>query len=180
METENIKKIYQILNEIPVTNKNEETISKIKECLLNGDFPLALEKIKNLQLEANEEENKKEEQTEEMLGLFPKQLSNPELEYIYMGLLLNAPKLIVKYYFLHKECFFEDEDILNLYKSVLFTEGGNYTPEVAKKGFNFAKDSEESYELKKSLKEDRSKTQIMQFTKLNLLEMTRKHMFSGE
>jgi len=155
METENIKKIYQILNEIPVTKQNEETISKIKECLLNGDFPLALEKIKNLQLETNEEENKKEneEQTEEMIGLFPKQLSNPELEYIYMGLLLNAPKLIVKYYFLHKECFFEDEDILNLYKSVLFTEGGNYTPEVAKKGFNFAKDSEESYELKKSLKE---------------------------
>lgn len=34
--------------------------------------------------------------------------------------------------------------------------------------------------LKQSLKEDRAKTQIMEFTKLNLLEMTRKHMFSGE
>ena len=34
--------------------------------------------------------------------------------------------------------------------------------------------------LKESLKEDRAKTQIMQFTKLNLLEMTRKHMFSEE
>lgn len=34
--------------------------------------------------------------------------------------------------------------------------------------------------LKDSLKEDRAKTQIMQFTKLNLLEMTRKHMFSEE
>lgn len=34
--------------------------------------------------------------------------------------------------------------------------------------------------LKESLKEDRAKTQIMQFTKLNLLEMTRKHMFSAE
>ena len=32
--------------------------------------------------------------------------------------------------------------------------------------------------LKESLKEDRAKTQIMQFTKLNLLEMTRKHIFS--
>ena len=32
----------------------------------------------------------------------------------------------------------------------------------------------------KNLKQDRAKTQIMQFTKLNLLEMTRKHMFSGE
>lgn len=34
--------------------------------------------------------------------------------------------------------------------------------------------------LKECLKEDRAKTQIMQFTKLNLLEMTRKHMFSAE
>ncbi len=34
--------------------------------------------------------------------------------------------------------------------------------------------------LKASLKQDRAKTQIMQFTKLNLLEMTRKHIFSAE
>lgn len=34
--------------------------------------------------------------------------------------------------------------------------------------------------LQENLKKDRAKTQIMQFTKLNLLEMTRKHMFSRE
>lgn len=34
--------------------------------------------------------------------------------------------------------------------------------------------------LKKNLKEDRAKTQVMDFTKLSLLEITRKHMFSGE
>ncbi len=34
--------------------------------------------------------------------------------------------------------------------------------------------------LKQALKKDRSKTQVIEFTKLNLLEMTRKHMFSGE
>lgn len=32
--------------------------------------------------------------------------------------------------------------------------------------------------LKQALKKDRSKTQVIEFTKLNLLEMTRKHMFS--
>lgn len=32
--------------------------------------------------------------------------------------------------------------------------------------------------LKQELKKDRSKTQIIEFTKLNLLELTRKHMFS--
>ena len=35
-------------------------------------------------------------------------------------------------------------------------------------------------ELRDNLKKDRSKTQILEFIKLNLLEMTRKHMFSNE
>jgi Ribonuclease G/E len=34
--------------------------------------------------------------------------------------------------------------------------------------------------LNSELKKDRSKTQVIEFTKLNLLEMTRKHMFSEE
>ena len=33
--------------------------------------------------------------------------------------------------------------------------------------------------VNKELKKDRSKTQIIEFTKLDLLEMTRKHMFSN-
>ena len=69
-----------------------------------------------------------------------------------MGLLLTNPKAISRYYFLYEDCFFEDDEILNIYKSVLFTEGGNYTPEIAKQGFNFSKDSEEVYELKYQLK----------------------------
>ena len=32
--------------------------------------------------------------------------------------------------------------------------------------------------LRQNLKKDRAKNQIMEFTKLNLLEMTRKHMWS--
>ena len=34
--------------------------------------------------------------------------------------------------------------------------------------------------LEENLKHDRSKTQIVGFSKLNLLEMTRKHMKGGE
>ena len=34
--------------------------------------------------------------------------------------------------------------------------------------------------LKEELKRDRAKTQVLEFTKLNLLEMTRKHMFSND
>ena len=176
METKNIKKIYELLNKIPVTKKNEKTVEEIKECLLNGDFITALEKLKEIQMENNQKEEEKEQ--EEMVGIYPKRLSNPELEYIYMGLLLNDPKLIVKYYFLYEDCFFEDEAILNLYKGVLFTEGGNYTPEVAKKGFNFAKDTEQSYELKKQLKEKMADTNYNMehiYTELRKLFILRKN-----
>ena len=176
METKNIKKIYELLNKIPVTKENEKTVEEIKECLLNGDFITALEKLKEIQMENNQKEEEKEQ--EEMVGIYPKRLSNPELEYIYMGLLLNDPKLIVKYYFLYEDCFFEDEAILNLYKGVLFTEGGNYTPEVAKKGFNFAKDTEQSYELKKQLKEKMADTNYNMehiYTELRKLFILRKN-----
>lgn len=174
METKNIKKIYELLNKIPVTEENEKTIEEIKDCLLNGDFVTALEKLKDIQMENDQ----KEEEQEEMVGIYPKRLSNPELEYIYMGLLLNDPKLIVKYYFLYKDCLFEDEAILNLYKAVLFTDGGNYTPEVAKKGFNFAKDTEQSFELKKQLKEKMADTDYNMekiYTELRKLFILRKN-----
>ena len=129
MDSPKIKKIYDLLNEIPV-------------------FINALEKIRDLQVDEDTETVQQEVQEDQ----YPKQLSNPELENTYMGLLLNDPKLIVKYNFLFKDCYFENPEILNLYKSVLFTEGGNYTPEPAKKGFNFAVDTEESHNLKKQLK----------------------------
>ena len=148
MDSPKIKKIYDLLNEIPVTEDNEDTINEVKDFLLNGDFINALEKIRDLQVDEDTETVQQEVQEDQ----YPKQLSNPELENTYMGLLLNDPKLIVKYNFLFKDCYFENPEILNLYKSVLFTEGGNYTPEPAKKGFNFAVDTEESHNLKKQLK----------------------------
>lgn len=180
METKNIKKIYELLNKIPITKQNEDTIAEVKECLLNGDFIAALEKIQTLQLENenNEKDEQESKEQEEIVGTYPKQLSNIELEYIYMGLLLNDPKLIVKYYFVHQECYFEEEDILNLYKSVLFTDGGNYTPEIAKKGFNFAKDTEESFALKKQLKEKMANSDISMeqtYIELKKLFVLRKH-----
>ncbi len=175
METENVKKIYELLNKIPETEENKITIEEIKECLINGDFITAVEKLKNLQIENDKEE---QEQENEQMEMYPKKLSNLELEYIYMGLLLNDPKLIVKYYFLYEDCYFEDESILNLYKGVLFTDGGNYTPEIAKKGFNFAKDTEESYDLKMQLKEKLAGSDYKMekvYTELKKLFILRKH-----
>ena len=92
------------------------------------------------------EEEKKQE------SVYPKKLQDEELEKTYIGLLLNNPKLIVKYYILFEECYFDDQSLLNIYKSILFTEGGKYTPEIAKKGFSFSVDNNETYQQKQRLK----------------------------
>lgn len=154
MGNENIKKIYDLLNSIPVTPENEQVIEEIKDCLLNGDFQTAVEKLRELQLEKVEKEQEAQMEEEDKSSVYPEKLSDPDLEEIYIGLLINDPKQIVKFYFPFKECMFENPDILNLYKSVLFTDAGDYASEVAKDGFNFPKETEESYKLKMSLKKE--------------------------
>ena len=181
MEKEKIEKIYEILNNIPVTVDNFDTIQKIRKSLLNEDYIGALKKLEILS-EEKKADNKVEEsykQEEEGTGLiYPNKLSNIPLERTYIGLLLSDPKLIVKYYFLFEDCYFEDESILNIYKSVLFTEGGAYTPEIAKQGFNFSRDSEQVYKLKSQLKtEVTNKTYNMEkiYTDLKKLFVLRKN-----
>ena len=156
MEESKIKKIYEILNNIPVTEKNKDLIEEIRRELLNEDYVKAFRKIEelsNLKEDPEEFEMEKDEELEED-GIYPKQLSDINLERIYIGMLLNDPKQIVKFYFKFEECYFEDADALNAYKSVLFTEGGAYSSEEAKANFNFAKDNEESYIFKSKLKEE--------------------------
>ena len=152
-----LDKVYELISNIPVTEQNEELIEKIKDDLANGEYKAAMEKLQKIKEMGNNEENqekvvrKNTKKKEENKSIYPALLSNIELEHIYMGLLLNNPKYIVKYYFLHDDCYFEDSEILNIYKSVLFTEGGAYTPEAAKEGFNFARENEKTYELKGEL-----------------------------
>ena len=99
-------------------------------------------------IEDNEDESQEEEDT---TGIYPKQLKNETLEHIYLGLLLTNPKLIAKYYVTKKQCYFEDDKCTEIYKSVLFTEGSKYTPEIAKDGFNLPKYNNEIRELKDDL-----------------------------
>lgn len=157
MDEEKIKRIYNILNNINVTEKNEELVDEIRNNLINEEYIEAIKKLEKLsKLEKKLEEEQeiiKDEVEDENTGVYPKKLSNIELERTFIGLLLKDPKLIVKYYFLFDECYFEDDEMLNIYKSVLFTEGAAYTPEIAKNGFNFSRDSEKVYKLKNELKE---------------------------
>ena len=94
------------------------------------------------------------EEVKKQESIFPEELRAEDLEKTYIGLLLNNPKLIVKYYILFEECYFDDQSLLNIYKSILFTEGGKYTPEIAKKGFSFSVDNNETYRQKQQLKSE--------------------------
>ena len=93
-------------------------------------------------------EIKNSKQDDEM---FPPSLQDHQLEEEYISLLLSDPKSISMYYFLYEDCFFEDDNLLNIYKSVLFTEGQAYASEAAKRNFNFGKTSQELYNLKQQL-----------------------------
>ena len=153
MNEDTIDAMYDLVNQIQVTEENEEMIAAIKEDLENEEYYEALEKLKTL-TNLDEEEEYEEESEEVEDGVYPEELCDSELEHLYIGMLLNNPKLITKFYFTYKECYFEDGMALNNYKSVLFTEASKYTPEIAKQGFNFARETQESRDFKAQWKND--------------------------
>lgn len=173
---ENIEKIFEILRSIPVTEKNRDEIHEIRQLLIKEKYIEALAKMKELQKKQAEEQDDSDEENEykndenvineeeydeeveeenkSEEGSYPKKISDKKLEKIYIGLLLINPKLIRKYYFVFDDCFFEDLEMLNLYKSVLYNEGSKYSSEKAKEGFNFPKETEETYQQKINIKEE--------------------------
>lgn len=159
MNPEAIKKIYELLEGIPVTPMNKYQIAHIKELLEEKNYEEALPAIKELRSKpaAPEEPevikkkiDKDDDETETQL--YPKELLNDELESTYIGLLLTDPKSISKYYFKYDDCCFANDTYLNLYKIVLFTDGEAYASEEAKKSFNFAKDIDKIFALKQDYK----------------------------
>ena len=153
---ENVDKIYELLESIKVSDDNREIIQNIKDDITNERYMEALAKMRKLKEDGEEAKEekvviKKVDENKEENGKYPYQISNQDLEKKYIGMLLNNPKLIMKYYFLFDECFFEDAEMLNLYKSVLFNEGSKYASEKAKERFNFSKENELTYSLKNKL-----------------------------
>ena len=167
MESQGIESLIELINRIKVTDDNEADVDLMKELIDEKRYteviPI-LNKLKNekriiLKNSATIEETKKEEkkvkdeENNKENEIYPKRLSNIELEERYIGLLLDNPKAISMYYVVHDDCYFESDDMLNLYKSILFTEGQAYAPQIAKNDFNFAKESSETYNLKSQLRE---------------------------
>ena len=122
MERENIDKLYELIRKIPATSRNKKQIDEIKELIQQERFKDAIDRVRELGQNKlkiigyrNKVEPKIEEENENDGRLFPKELSNSNLENVFMGLLLTNPKSISRYYFLFEECFFEDDKILNIY-----------------------------------------------------------------
>ncbi len=178
MNEEQINNLINLINRIEITKENEKIVRELGDLVEAGKFSEILQllnKVKKegkIKLTIREEEpseyiikprvNKKnkekrkeeiEEETPNYEGIYPEKLSNIELEEKYISLLFDNPKAISMYYIVHDDCYFESDKYFNLYKSVLFTEGQAYAPQIAKDDFSFAKEDEETYKQKKLLKE---------------------------
>ncbi|MBP3708181.1 MAG: hypothetical protein J6J36_06195 [Clostridia bacterium] len=113
---------------------------------------------------------------------YPIELVNEKLENVYVGLLLANPKSVAKYYLSYEDSQFSDPMALNAYKSVLFTEGGSYTPENIKRAFTYPKTSEEIYKYKERIKAEVSQKNYnidSIFVKIKKLFLLKKYYLSA-
>ena len=83
---------------------------------------------------------------------YPAELSDENLEYIYIGIIMNNPKALSVYYFLADEFYFSDEDLGEIYKSILFQEAEKYAPAAAKENFNIPREKSNTYARKQEIK----------------------------
>lgn len=142
-----------------LADNEEQDVKIIEETVEAEEIEKADEVKENENNDEKDEDKKKvivkkEENEKEEGFLYPKQLQNDDLERTYIGMLLNDPKLISKFYILHSESYLENSDLLEIYKGILFTEGDKYAPAIAKKDFNFGKITLEVNDLKELLKRE--------------------------
>lgn len=168
-EIEQAMQIIKQLVKVQQSGNNEEAVEETKE---ENEESVNKEKIEKKALKKEKVQINDDDEDEEKQESFPTNLSNETLEATYIGLLLNHPKYISKYYIVYDKCFFEDPDLLNIYKSILFFEGASYSTGVAKEKFNFGQDSEESNQLKKEIKAKyKDTTQSMEATYRELMKL---------
>ena len=173
MDDEKIEKIKKLIDRLEITKENEKDIKIVKQLMKQEEYEEVLQMLQDLNFSGklilkDDEENDEDEiipEMEENTNTYPKELVNEELEEVYMSLLIANPKAISMFYILYEDCYFENEELLNLYKSILFTEGEAYAPQIAKDGYNFAKENAETYNQKRILKE-RGKEETRNFEKV--------------
>ena len=124
----------------------EEEYEEIEEDEEDEEYDETQEEYEEVAEEEEETQQSMEEQELE-------QLTSLKVEYIFLGLLLNNPKAISRYYFLYEDCHFSDKDLDNMYRIILFRESEQYAPAIAKEGFKLPMEAGDSYGLKMQLQE---------------------------
>lgn len=139
-------------------NYDDEEIEEVDEELDDGIEDM-LDDVSEVQFADDDEEEKKEEviieeeeENPDYSSIYPEELNDERLEYIFVGLLLNNPKAISMYYFLYEDCHFANQELLNIYKSVIFREGEEYIPAAGKLKFTFPNEDGRTYDLKMEIK----------------------------
>ena len=127
-------------------NYDDEEIEEVDE-ELDDSVEDMLDDVSEVQF-ADEEE----EEDSDYSSIYPEELNDERLEYIFVGLLLNNPKAISMYYFLYEDCHFANQELLNIYKSVIFREGEEYIPAAGKLKFTFPNEDGRTYDLKMEIK----------------------------
>lgn len=162
-----IEKLESLINRLEVTEENKNEIMEMKKLLSEENYEKMFEILEDLKKEKKikirkeyvnndkYDDNLNEEIIdEEKESIYPKVLQNKKLEEKYISLLLANPKAISMYYILFEDNYFESDMLLNIYKTILFTDGEAYASEKAKEGYNFAKEGGNLYNIKLKLKEN--------------------------
>lgn len=181
-----VNELYDLLQQIEVTEANEDIIQEINEQIQEGNFRKALSMLKtllNTEVINNEHQNLEEDERiddeeilseinfknndlidndddnidkgeeDELEDVYPSELINNNLEERFIGMLLCDPKTIAKYYIIYDECYFQNKTLLEIYKGIIFTEGEAYAPDIAKRNFNFGRNTFYVNKKKADLKE---------------------------
>ena len=83
---------------------------------------------------------------------YPEELSDENLEYIYIGIIMNNPEALSIYYFTADEFYFSDEEMGEIYKSILFQDAEKYAPAIAKENYNITRERPNTYARKQEIK----------------------------
>ncbi len=132
----------------------EEEYEDVEDEEYEGEYEDAEDEEYEEEYEDVEEDEEKAEYIEENESTkddengYPDELVDIELECIYIGLLFNNPKAISRFYFLYEDCHFSDDELMNLYKIVLFRDGEAYAPAKAKDKYQLPRETPNTYELK--------------------------------
>ena len=132
-----------------LTETNEDNVEKIIEESTNDEDDESNSELIEEYYE-DEDEDDDDEKVEE--SLYPEELVNIELECVYLGMLFNNPKAISRFHFTYDDCKFSDEELMNLYRIIIYRDGEAYAPAVAKNRFQLPIETPNTYELRLKVK----------------------------